>query len=204
MVDQERQYAETIHKNNKLWEQTIPNYEANGKVFGSLLQGINGYQKKEAELKIERGNLIKETVNSTISLSHSALNRSIDKFLTVIDKEAKKIIILEKDSDKQFLAFINLIQEAEICMSKNNKFQKDFWIYERNFLKSALDQLAQQQELTREMVNIWQAAIGLETERIENLKKLLRKILGAEKVNSKHLSSILEDISSTDSREAAG
>lgn len=82
-------------------------------------------------------NLVKETVNNTISQTHKEYKEKIELFLTTVDREVKALNSIEKETDKRYAAFEAIIAEAEIAMSKELPFGKDFWLYEHNFILTA-------------------------------------------------------------------
>ena len=61
----------------------------------------------------------------------------MDKFITQIEKFIKKMDQAEKECDKRYDVFQGTLHEAEVSMTKEQAFEKDFWIYENNFIVSA-------------------------------------------------------------------
>jgi len=82
-------------------------------------------------------NLLRESVNSTISNSHKEYKTNIEAFISLVDKEVRALGSCEKETDKWYANFEAVLQEAEISMAKELPFDKDFWLYEHNFIRSA-------------------------------------------------------------------
>jgi hypothetical protein len=57
--------------------------------------------------------------------------------LTAIDREVKTLSRLEAETEKRYKDFEQTITEAEVAMSKELPFAKDFWLTEHNFIKSS-------------------------------------------------------------------
>lgn len=82
-------------------------------------------------------NQFKESVNQTISMSFKEYKEGIEKFVSDIDWELKLLTSFEKEVDKWYKSFEVVIEEAELSISKELPFSKDFWLYEHNFIVSA-------------------------------------------------------------------
>ena len=82
-------------------------------------------------------NQFKESVNQTISMSFKEYKEGIEKFVSDIDRELKLLTSFEKEVDKWYKSFEVVIEEAELSISKELPFSKDFWLYEHNFIVSA-------------------------------------------------------------------
>ncbi len=85
--------------------------------------------------------MFKETVNSTISVSFKEFKSSTEQFIGDVDWELKLLTGFEKELEKRYKNFEMIIVEAELAMSKELPFGKDFWLYEHNFIISAEQQL---------------------------------------------------------------
>lgn len=88
-------------------------------------------------------------------------------------------------------------------MSKEQVFEKDFWIIEDNFLKSCGHQLEQQQDLVRAILGMWKKANELEIERMVNTKNLYDKVWSAEKIMTEGTKRLCEIVSKTNEKQAA-
>lgn len=54
-------------------------------------------------------NTIKDSVNTTVSLSHKEYKQSLDQFLGIVDWEVKALGNLEKETDKRYANFEAII-----------------------------------------------------------------------------------------------
>lgn len=70
-------------------------------------------------------------------MSFKEYKESIEKFVSDIDWELKLLTGFEKEVDKRYKSFEVVIEEAELSISKELPFGKDFWLYEHNFIVSA-------------------------------------------------------------------
>lgn len=61
----------------------------------------------------------------------------METFLSTVDREVKSLGKLEAETDKRHKEFELMITEAEIAMSKELPFAKDFWLTEYNFIRCA-------------------------------------------------------------------
>lgn len=112
-MNQERAYAESIKKNSRLWGDIKVDYAEHGGSFGSLLGGIHDFEKAKVKEKEEYADVLKECVNTTISKSHKSMNACLEKFLSEIDAESKRLSSYEKETEKRYNILSNTIDEAE-------------------------------------------------------------------------------------------
>lgn len=147
--------------------------------------------------------MLSQTVADTLQVSQKEMGKSMDRFISQIEKFIKRMESAEKESDKRYDTFSNILHEAEVSMTKEQAFDKDFWIYEKNFIASANEQLKIHQEMTKTMLTIWSQCTKLDEERMSHTKELYSKVLETEKVMSPHVKQLSDIIAKTNSEEAA-
>ncbi len=168
------------------------------------MAGIEEFEHEKVKEKEDYAELLKKGVNSTISKSHKDLSDSVEAFISTVDSESKRLNAYEKETDKRYQVFSETIAEAETKMNKEIEFEKDFWIFENNFIRSAEIQLKQHQNLTKKVLEMWKRANELEIARMQNTKTLYDKVWSAEKVMSAHAKKLCEIVQKTNEEEAAG
>jgi len=124
-----------------MWADVKANYNEKAWSFGSLLSGIEDFENEKAQEKLQYAEMLKNSVNQTLAKSHKEFGKAIDSYLNAIESESKRMGNLEKETEKRYKEFSQILTEAESLMAKDQLFEKDFWIYENNFIKSAEFQL---------------------------------------------------------------
>jgi dsDNA-binding SOS-regulon protein len=93
-----------------------------------------------------------------------------ERFSSTVLKKVKRLHIEEKESEKAYVNFKAMLEEAEISMNQGKPYEKDFWLAENQCLVSFKKQYDKQKEMADEIVEIWDKAEAMEEVRIRSIK----------------------------------
>lgn len=137
LINTHRAFVDSFKKQTSLWGDLKVNYKVWGKSYGTFIEGIEEFETEKVKEMEEQIDNFKKSVNSTISVSFKDFKENIEQFMSDVDWELKLLVTCEKEVDKRYRNFEQVIEEAEISISKELPFGKDFWLYEHNFIISA-------------------------------------------------------------------
>ena len=124
--------------------------------------------------------------------------RKTDEFVHKVNKIFRKLGQEEKDTEKAYQGFTNMLEEAESCMNSRKNFDKDFWLAENQCLVTSTKQADRHTELAKEIIDIWGKAEAIEEVRIKNIKQLYDNYFSKTLIMNDHSKKLIELIAKTD------
>jgi hypothetical protein len=172
IAEMEKSYNENITKNIKYLSEIKQCYQNYGKGYLDLCDGIEMYEKSVAQDHLFASKEIKQLVDETLGALFKKQISKIEEFTIKVNKLFKKLTGDEKECEKAYQNFTNMLIEAEICMNHHRVYDKDFWLAENHCLVTSKIQYDRQYDICKEILGIWGEAEATEEIKIRSLKQL--------------------------------
>lgn len=197
-IDWEKSYSDNILKNITYMAEVKQTYQNCGKGLFDLCEGIEAYENNIAKDKLQASKAIKQIIDETLGAVFKEQIRKTDEFVHKVNKIFRKLGQEEKDTEKAYQGFTNMLEEAESCMNSRKNFDKDFWLAENQCLVTSTKQADRHTELAKEIIDIWGKAEAIEEVRIKNIKQLYDNYFSKTLIMNDHSKKLIELIAKTD------
>jgi hypothetical protein len=175
--EMERDYSENIDRNIKYMADIKQCYQNYGKGYLDLCDGVETYEKSVAQDHLFASKEIKQLVDETLGALFKKQIQKIEEFTLKVSKLFKKLLIDEKECDKAYQNFTNMLSEAEVSMNHHRLYDKDFWLAENSCLVTNKIHYDRQHEICKEILGIWSEAEATEEVKIRNFKQLYENFI---------------------------